>query len=107
MFDQLVSLGWGAASLTRETAEKTLEHLYRRGELRRDEVNKLLKTLSERGEREKAFFKEHLSQKINEALQREKLVTRSEFNDLQQRVEILEQKIQQPQEEKSKEESEQ
>lgn len=107
MLDLLVSLGWGTVSLTREKAEKSLERLYRRGELRREEAKRMLKTLSERGEREKALFKEHINQKISEALQRGDLVTRREYEELQKRMEFLEQKLSQQGAENSVNEEEQ
>lgn len=91
MFDLLLSLGWGTISMTREKAEKMVERFVQEGDLKRDDAKKIMKTLVERGEKKRKEFREYINDEILNLLQKSNLVTRNEFEELQERVHLLEQ----------------
>ncbi len=94
LLDLIISLGWGTVSLTREKAEKMVDLLIKRGEISREEAKNTLNELVNRGEKERAEIRQHLQQEVKDMLQKYNLVTREEFNALQEKVNMLEQKFQ-------------
>lgn len=90
MLDYLISLGWGTFSLTRERAEKVVENLIKKGDIRREDARKAIKELVERGEEERAKFKECVNDEFSRLLQKRNLVTKTEFSELEEKVRLLE-----------------
>jgi polyhydroxyalkanoate synthesis regulator phasin len=90
LLDLLISLSWGTFSLTREKAEKIGEKLLEKGKTKIRERRKIVRTLVERGNKEKAEFGEFINSKILKLFQKGSLVPRSEFIDLEKRVKTLE-----------------
>ncbi len=93
MLDLLLSLGWGSVSLTREKAEELVENLVKRGDIKRDDAKKVFQELIERGEKEREEFKDYIRKELNRLFERHNIVTRSEFEELKNRVSALEEKI--------------
>ncbi len=90
MFNLLFSLGWGTLSYTREKAEKIVEEMVDRGDLRREEAKKFLNELIERGEEERSEFKNYLHGEFANWMQKHQLVSREEYNKLEKRIYALE-----------------
>jgi len=95
LLDLLISLGWGTVSLTRERAEIMVDLLIKRGEISREEAKKTINELVDRGEKERAEVKQYLQEEVKNMLQKYSLVTREEFNILQDQINMLEQKLKQ------------
>lgn len=89
MLDLIISLGWGAFSLTREKAEKLMELVLTRGGINRDESKNTIKVLAARGEKERAEFSYFFQKVTNKLIQKWNYVPREEFNKLQEKVDIL------------------
>ena len=90
LLDLLISLGWGTFSLTREKAEKMLDHL-----ISREEAKNTINELVDRGEKERTEVRKYLQEEVKNKLQKYNLVSREEFNRLQDQVNMLELKLKQ------------
>lgn len=95
MLDMLLSLGLGTVSLTREKAEQMVDMLITKGDLSREEAKSTINELVERGEKERERVRQYLQQETKNILHGYDLVTREEYLALQERVNALEMKIKQ------------
>ncbi len=93
MLNLLVSLGWGTLSFTKEKAEKIVEEMVNRGDLKREEAKKMLNELIDRGEKERKEFKEYLDKEFYNWMQKYELVSREEYDKLAERVKDLEEEL--------------
>jgi len=89
VLDLIISLGWGAFSVTREKAEKLVELLIAKGEIKREEAKSVIKLLVARGEKEREEFRQHFQQEAKNLIQKCNFVTREEFFNLQEKVDTL------------------
>lgn len=89
MLDLIISIGWGAFSLTREKAEKLVELLIAKGEISREEAKNTIKLLVSRGEKEREEFRQYFQQEAKNLIQKCNFVTREEFRNLQEKVSTL------------------
>jgi len=89
VLDLIISLGWGAFSLTREKAEKLVELLIAKGEISRDEAKNAIKVLVARGEKEREEFSHYFQKEAKYVIQKCNFVTREEFRSLQEKVNTL------------------
>ncbi len=94
MLDMVVSLGWGALSLTCEKVEKMFHTIAAKGKASGVNSKKVIRSLSERGAREKAAFKENISNKIEGLLKKRDFISKTEFLELENRVNTLEELLQ-------------
>jgi polyhydroxyalkanoate synthesis regulator phasin len=90
VLDQVISLGWGVLSFSREKAEKLVEEMIKKGELSKENGKNILKFLVERGARERADFKENINNIIFNLVQKGIFVTRTEFTKLEERINKIE-----------------
>ncbi len=93
MLNLLLSLGWGTLSFSREKAEKIVEEMVSRGDLRREEARTFFQELVERGEKERNELKNYLHEEFASWMQKNKLVSRDEYEKLQERVKALEEEL--------------
>jgi len=93
MLDFLISLGWGTFSLSREKAEKVVDYLIKKGDIGREDARQAIKELVERGEEERAKFKEYLNGEIASLLQKGNLVTKTELHELEEKIKFLEESL--------------
>ncbi len=93
MLDSLISLGWGTFSLTREKAEKVVEYLIQKGDIGREDARQAIKELVQRGEEERAKFKEYLNGEISRMLEKGNLATKTELQELKERIGFLEESL--------------
>lgn len=94
MLDIVVSLGWGAVSLTCEKVEKMFHIITAKGKTGGENSKKFIRFLQERGAQEKAAFKKNISNKIEGLLNRSDLVNKTDFLRLEKRITALEELLQ-------------
>ena len=92
LFKQIFTLGLGAAVITKEQIEKTVEGFVAKGELSRTESKELINQWSEKGEQAKQELDDIVKTRVNQVLSSLNLVTKEEFQDLERRIAALENK---------------
>lgn len=92
LLKQVFSLGLGAAITTKEQIEKTVETLVKKGEVSKEESKELINQWVEKGEQAKQDLDDIVKTRINQALISLNLVTKDEFNELERRIRLLENK---------------
>jgi len=89
LLKKVILAGIGALSLTRETVEKLLNELAKKGEIAYEDKEDFLKELIQKGKEQK----EGLEKMIERVISRTRLATREDIEKLEKRVEELEKKI--------------
>ncbi len=91
LIDTFLSLGIGALSMTRERAQKLVDELVKKGEVRLEESKALIDKMVSRGEEERA----ELRKLIKEELERAKtgLATRKDIEELSAKIDALAEKL--------------
>lgn len=90
MLDTVISLGWGALAFSREKAEKTIKGIISKGKSGGENSRNLILSLKERGAKERVAFKENLSETIEDLLKRSNFISKTEFRELENRLQSLE-----------------
>ncbi|WP_075980006.1 phasin family protein [Bacillus massilinigeriensis] len=92
IFDQMISLGLGAAVASKEQIEKFVNDLVAKGELSKTESKEMVDRFIEKGEAAKKDLDEIVKTKVQQALKELNLVTIEELKELEKRIELLEKK---------------
>ena len=92
LFKQIFTLGLGAAVITKEQIEKTVEGLVAKGEISRTESRELINQWAEKGEQAKQEIDDIVKTRVNQVFSSFNLVTKEEFEDLERRIAALENK---------------
>ena len=92
LFKQIFTLGLGAAVMTKEQIEKTVESLVAKGEISRTESKELINQWSEKGEQAKQELDDIVKTRVNQVFSSFNLVTKEEFQELERRIAALENK---------------
>lgn len=92
LLKKTIFAGIGAAVVTKERVEKTLNELVEQGRITRDEAERMAEKIAADGKAEFEKTKEEVAQNIQRALGRDKAVNDTEFRKLETRVSILEEK---------------
>ncbi|MDD3269419.1 MAG: hypothetical protein PHX14_08865 [Syntrophomonadaceae bacterium] len=95
MMRKMMYFGLGAMSLTREKAEKVFSEMAEKGDISSEEAKQFVDEAIKKGEEERIEMRKVISEEIDEVKKNFSLVTRSEFEALEQRIKDLEQKLQQ------------
>lgn len=90
MLDEVISLGWGVLSLSKEKAEKLINDIIQKSEIRKKDSHYLFKALVERGSKERAIFKENMKTTIIRLLEKGIFVTKNELAQMENRVKKME-----------------
>ena len=85
-----VELGQGAASLTKDTAQKLVNDLIRRGHVSEDEADSLVHRLLELGKEQRQHMEESIARGVEQTMQRMDLARRSDLEALHTRLAALE-----------------
>ncbi len=93
MFDRMMELGLGAALLTREAATKLVDDLVTKGSMSREDGRRLLSEMVEKGREQKQRMEEVVSEVVDRVLMRSDLARRSQIEDLERRIALLEAKL--------------
>lgn len=91
MFDDFISATLGLLILSKEKAEEFFDILVEKGELQRDDAQKLLNRMSEKGIEEKEHFMEQLQQ-LKEKLEaswKQRFVSRDELERVERKIDEL------------------
>ncbi|MDK2821680.1 MAG: hypothetical protein PWP31_1645 [Clostridia bacterium] len=86
------ALGLGAMSLTREAAEKLVEELVRKGEIKQEQAGELVNELLKRGQRQRQNIQRTINEQLNQVLSELNLPTRDDLLRLEEKVDRLLQK---------------
>ncbi|MFB6468499.1 phasin family protein [Cytobacillus sp. Hz8] len=92
LFDQIISLGIGAAVASKEQIEKIVDELVAKGELNKNESKEMIEKLIEKGETAKKDLDDLVKTKVQQALKEWDLVTMEEYHELEKRIAALEEK---------------
>jgi polyhydroxyalkanoate synthesis regulator phasin len=93
LLKQFFTLGLGAAAITKEQIEKTVDTLVKKGEVNANESKELVNQWIEKGEQAKQELDDIVKTRINQALSSFDLVTKEDYQELERRIEELESKI--------------
>lgn len=92
IFKQVFTLGLGAAVLTKEQIEKTVDTLVKKGEVSSTESKELINQWMEKGEQAKQELDDIVKTRVNQLLSSMDIVTKEEFQELERRIQALESK---------------
>ena len=90
---KMLYFGLGALSITREKAEKLYNELEERGEVSKEDAKRFVEEAIKRGEEDQAAVKEMIQKEWQSIKDDLPLVSRSEFDALQDRIKELEAKL--------------
>ncbi|RJQ43590.1 MAG: hypothetical protein C4534_07785 [Gaiellales bacterium] len=93
MFQRVMLLGIGAASLTREKIEELVNDLVEKGRLTTEEGRELLDEATGRARKEGMNIKEMAADTYQDALRAMNVATRESVEELERRLEVLEAKV--------------
>jgi len=93
MLRQMLYAGIGLAALTKEKAEELIGELVKKGEMSSEEGKDLLNTLMNRIQEESDRLKEKINQQVENAIDSMNLVRKSDLNEILERLEKLEKKL--------------
>jgi polyhydroxyalkanoate synthesis regulator phasin len=85
-----IFIGAGLASLTAEKIEEAVAEIVRRGEISEKQGRELVQDLKERSGKARKELGEKVEKMIDEALQKMKIPTRKEVDELKARLDRLE-----------------
>lgn len=91
MFDDFVSATLGLFILSKEKAEETFDMLVEKGEMRREDAQKLLGKMAEKGKEEKERLTEQLRQ-LKEKMEgswKQKFVSRDDLERVETKIDEL------------------
>lgn len=92
LFKQIFTLGLGAAVITKEQIEKRVEALVQRGEISKNDSKELIQQWVEKGEEARQEIDDIVKTRVNQALTSLNMVTKEEFQELERRIQALENK---------------
>jgi len=91
LFEKTIELGLGAALLTKESATKLADELVERGTVSREDGKKLVSDMMEKGKGQKKRMEDFVADIVERALERADVARRSQIQDLERRIDSLEQ----------------
>ncbi|WP_026487499.1 phasin family protein [Caldanaerobius polysaccharolyticus] len=97
MLKDIMLAGIGLVSLTKDKAQEIASELVKRGEIAKNDENAFVNRMMKSAEEQSQKLKERISEEIEKLIKSSNVVTRSEFEELKQRVEALEKRIEQNQ----------
>jgi len=83
------TLGWGAMALTKETAEKLVDELAKKGEMGQEEARDLVNDLLEQGKKEQEEVQKVIRQEMARVLGDLNLPSRDDLLRLEEKVDRL------------------
>ena len=93
LIKQAFALGLGAAITSKEQVEKVVNDLVIKGELSKAESKEWIDTLTEKGAEAKKELDDVVKSRVNQILDGMNLVSKDEVRELERRVKILEEKL--------------
>lgn len=93
LIDRIFTLGLGIAAVSKEQADKIIDELVEKGNMAKTEASDIIEELMKKGKEAQEKWETTVEERINQAVQESKLVFRQEFEELKKRVEALEEKL--------------
>lgn len=93
MFQRVMLLGIGAASLTREKVEELVNDLVEKGRITAEEGRQLLDETTDKARKEGLNIKEMASDTYLDALRAMNVATRESVEEIERRLDVLEAKV--------------
>ena len=89
LLDKAFNLGLGAVIMTKEKAEKMVNELIKKGELRQEEAKKMVQELVSRGEQNRRELRDEIRTAVRETLSEMNVVFKSDIDQLEGEIELL------------------
>ncbi len=93
LIERILMMGVGAAAITRDKLQELVDEFVKRGELTREEGQKLMEEAGERAAAEGASIKEKASDTYQETLRTLGIASREAVEELDRRIAVLEAKV--------------
>lgn len=93
LFKQFFTLGLGAAVITKEQIEKSVETLVKKGEVSTNESKELVNQWLEKGEQARQEIDDIVKTRVNQVLSSLDIVTKEDYQELERRIEALEKQL--------------
>lgn len=93
VFGELINLGLGAISLTKEKAEMFIDEMVERGEINKEDAKQTLDDVIKKGEEQKVMIQNMVREEIDNWRSKYGVVSRAEYDKLLERIQVLESKI--------------
>ncbi len=93
LIEKALLLGVGAASLTKEKLQALVDEFVRRGQLTREEGEKLVEEAMQQARRAGTSIKERATETLQETLEAMGVATRDSVDELERRIAVLEAKV--------------
>lgn len=91
--NRTLSLGFGVAAVSKEQIEKVVDELVKKGEVTRQESSQMIDEWVQKGEEARQKFENVVRERVQAAVGEGNWVSRTEYDALLQRVEQLEQRL--------------
>lgn len=95
MIEKALYLGLGVFSVTRERLERAVNELMEKGEISREEAGQVMEDLIKRGEEEKKAIRKIIQEEMGGLKKDLSMSTQTELEQLKERIEELEKRINQ------------
>jgi len=92
-FEKTLLAALGAFELTREKVEQFVDELVKKGEVTKEERAEFVKKLTERTKKFRTELESKIEDGITKAVDRMKVATKSDLDELQKRIDELSQKL--------------
>lgn len=93
LIDRLFTLGLGIAAVSKEQAEKLVDELVEKGNMAKTEASDTIDELLKKGKEAQQKWESTMDEKLNRVIREANLVSRKDFEELQNRVQELEEKL--------------
>jgi polyhydroxyalkanoate synthesis regulator phasin len=93
MLERVFLIGIGAASLTRDKVSELVDELVQRGQLTREQGEKILDQTAEKAIDEAAAMKGNVSEAFQDALRAMGIANNGQIDELERRISVLESKV--------------
>ncbi|HHY93010.1 MAG TPA: polyhydroxyalkanoate synthesis regulator [Firmicutes bacterium] len=84
-----LALSWGVIAITRETAEKLVDELVKKGEVKQEEAKDWVSGLVERGKKAREEVQQTIRQEVTRALKELSLPSRDDLLRLEEKLDRL------------------
>jgi len=93
MLKQMLYAGIGLAAVTKEKAEEVIGELIKKGEMSKEEGKDVLNTLKDRIQEESEKLKQKINEQVEHTITSMNLVRKSQLDEVLQRLNELEKKL--------------
>ena len=95
LFEKTIELGLGAALLTKESAQRLVDELVKKGDVSREEGKKLVSDMLEKGKGQKEKMEAFVADVSQRMIEKANVAPNSRVDGLEKRLAALEQRLNQ------------